>query len=164
VTPEEEARLVARANRGDAEALAALYRAHRDWVAALAYRFTGSAEDARDVAQEAFLYLFGRLPLTLTVSLRGFLYPVVKHQAISTLRRRKPQAPLAEDLEWHGAPQEGDFARLLAELPPEQREVVRLRFGLDFALEEIADALAVPLGTVKSRLHNALKLLRSKIE
>src|SRR5262249_56057140 len=74
VSPEEddEARLVARANAGDAGALAALYRAHRGWVAALALRFTGNQADALDVLQETFLYLFRRLPLPLTTSLPPF--------------------------------------------------------------------------------------------
>jgi RNA polymerase sigma-70 factor (ECF subfamily) len=162
---EDDARLIARANVGDADALTALYRAHRDWVAALALRFTGNEADALDVVQETFLYLYGRLPLALTAPLRGFLYPVVKHQAIGVVRRRKPQAAIDENaLPWNGAADTGDFGRLVGALPPEQSEVVRLRFGLDFSLEEIAEALGVPLGTVKSRLHNALKTLRSGIE
>ncbi|HKA89668.1 MAG TPA: sigma-70 family RNA polymerase sigma factor [Haliangiales bacterium] len=166
MSPEEddEARLVARANAGDAGALAALYRAHRGWVAALALRFTGNQADALDVLQETFLYLFRRLPLALTTSLRGFLYPVVKHQSISVVRRRRPEVAVDDaSLPWHGAADAGDFTRLVAALPAEQREVVRLRFGLDLSLDEIAAALGVPLGTVKSRLHNALKTLRSQI-
>jgi RNA polymerase sigma-70 factor (ECF subfamily) len=162
---EDEARLIERANEGDAGALTAIYRAHRDWVATLALRFTGNDADALDVLQETFLYLFGRFPLQLTTTLRGFLYPVVKHQSISVARRRKPQVELDEAvLPWHGVADAGDFGRLIAALPPEQREVVRLRFGVDFSLDEIADALGVPLGTVKSRLHNAMNTLRSQIE
>ena len=49
---------------------------------------------------------------------------------------------------------------MLANLPAQQREVLMLRFVDGFNLEEIANALEIPLGTVKSRLHNALKTLR----
>jgi RNA polymerase sigma-70 factor (ECF subfamily) len=48
-------------------------------------------------------------------------------------------------------------------LPPAQREVVLLRFVDDFSLPQIAAALAIPVGTVKSRLHHALEALRERI-
>jgi len=157
----EERALVARANRGEAAALETLYRETRDWVLGLAHRLTGNPADALDVMQETFLWFFGRFPgFKLTSSLRSFLYPVVKHQAIAIARRRRHDAPAAPELGWTLPGEEhGDFHRMLAVLPAEQRDVVTLRFGLDFKLEEIAEALAIPLGTVKSRLHNALKVL-----
>jgi RNA polymerase sigma factor (sigma-70 family) len=87
---EGERELVRRANAGDGDALVALYRAERDWVVGLAQRFTGSREDALDVLQETFLYFFSRFPgFVLTSSVRGFLYPVVKHHAIDVVRRRR---------------------------------------------------------------------------
>jgi RNA polymerase sigma-70 factor (ECF subfamily) len=49
---------------------------------------------------------------------------------------------------------------VLANLPLKQREVLLLRFVDGFSLDEIADALEIPLGTVKSRLHTALNTLR----
>jgi RNA polymerase sigma-70 factor (ECF subfamily) len=69
-----------------------------------------------------------------------------------------------EELRWEPNQEAGDLERLAAALPDEQREVVRLRFALDFRLEEIADALRIPLGTVKSRLHNALRSLREEVD
>lgn len=169
----DERDLVARANRGDGDALEALYSEHRDWVTALAYRFTGSRDDALDVLQETFLYVFGKFPgFELTSSMRSFLYPVVKHKSISILRRRKKLVDLQafregrsqDELSWHPSEPGGvGLNRLVAELPEGHREVVWLRFGLDFRLEEIAQALEIPLGTVKSRLHNALKLLRTSV-
>ncbi|HTM22875.1 MAG TPA: RNA polymerase sigma factor [Kofleriaceae bacterium] len=164
---DRERELVDRANGGDRRALEALYAEHRDWVTALAYRFTGSADDALDVLQETYLYFFSKFPgFELRASVRGFLYPVVKHSSITVVRRRRQLVDLESrrsgeavtDLGWHGA--EGRFARLIGRLPDGQREVVQLRFALDFRLEEIAEALEIPLGTVKSRLHNALRSLR----
>jgi RNA polymerase sigma-70 factor, ECF subfamily len=168
--PEDDRTLVARANAGDSEAFTALYRGHREWVYGLALRFTGNRDDALDVLQESFDTLFGRFPgFALTASIRAYLYPVVRHTAISLLRKRRRIVPLdAETLRaaepslgWEpAAPSELD--RMIGALPEEQREVVRLRFGLDLKLEEIAGALGVPVGTVKSRLHNALGALRER--
>jgi RNA polymerase sigma-70 factor (ECF subfamily) len=164
---DRERELVDRANAGDRRALESLYGDHRDWVTALAHRFTGSADDALDVLQETYLYFFSKFPgFELRASIRGFLYPVVKHSSITVVRRRRQLVDLdshragepVTDIGWHGA--EGRFARLVGKLPDGQREVVQLRFALDFRLEEIAEALEIPLGTVKSRLHNALRSLR----
>lgn len=159
-----EQALVARANRGDGRALEDLYRLHRDWVYGLAQRLTGNRADALDVLQETFLWLYGRFPgLTLTASLRSFLYPAVKHRALDVIRRRRRQVAGEPELGFVlPGEEQGDLERLVAGLPEGEKEVVRLRFVLDLKLEEIADALAIPLGTVKSRLHNALKALRSE--
>ncbi|MBN2360124.1 MAG: RNA polymerase sigma factor [Deltaproteobacteria bacterium] len=169
MAPSDERELVARANQGDAAAFEELYRRHRDWVVGLAWRFVGNRDDALDVLQETFAALFDRFPgFALTSSLRGYLYPVVKHRCISLLRKRRrvvaideartARGDLAGELAWQPDPP-GEFAEIISALPAEQREVVRLRFALDLKLEEIAQALAIPTGTVKSRLHNALKVL-----
>jgi RNA polymerase sigma-70 factor, ECF subfamily len=170
-TPREDDRdLVARANAGDAAAFTALYRAHREWVYGLALRLVRDRDDALDVVQESFDTLFGKFPgFALASSIRAFLYPVVRHTAISTLRKKRRIVPLdaagmraeAPALGWDPETP-SDFDRAIAGLPEEQRLVVRLRFGLDLKLEEIAEALGVPVGTVKSRLHNALQALRAE--
>jgi len=162
-----ELSLVARANQGEEAALVELYRAHRDWVVALATKLTGSREDALDVLQETFAYLFGKF---LTCNLRGFLFPVVRNLSISLIRKRARVVELdqareeaAGRLTWLPEPV-SDIERMVAGLPEGQRQVVLLRFALGFRLEEIAESLDLPLGTVKSRLHNALKTLRSSHE
>lgn len=161
--------LVARANQGDADAFETLYRRHRDWVVALAWRLTGSREDALDVLQETFSRLFERFPgFTLTSSLRAYLYPAVRHGCISLARRRRKVVPIAasgaEPVAEPDPPADWTpgFERLVRGLPEGQQEVLRLRFALELRLDEIAEALGLPLGTVKSRLHNALKSLASR--
>jgi RNA polymerase sigma-70 factor (ECF subfamily) len=163
VIPDEE--LLRRANGGDVEAFEALYCRYRDWVYRLAWRCTGNQPDALDVLQETFLYLLRKLPgLRLTASMTTFLYPVVKHLSLNLRRRRSAQAD--EDVLFAlpdpaAAPaSRAELAAVLTGLPPEQREVVLLRFVDDLALDEIAQALDVPPGTVKSRLHRALETLR----
>jgi len=160
--------LVELINNGDDSAFGDLYYRYRDWVARLAFRFTGNSEDALDVLQEAFIYLAAKSPaLELAGKMTTFLYPVVKNLSLAMLRKRRMS--LADDRLLDGvlAPQEipgatrAELADVLASLPHHQREVVLMRFVDDMSLEEIADALQVPLGTVKSRLHNALVALRT---
>lgn len=162
--------LVDRCNAGDEAAFEALYRGHRRWVFSLAIRFTGNREDGLDVLQETFAYLFRQFPgFRLTSTMRAFLYPVVKHCSISLVRKRRRVVDLDvvrdEGLEaglglvWEPE-HPSDFDRLIKDLPAGHREVVRLRFVLDLKLQEIADALGIPLGTVKSRLHTALEAMR----
>ncbi len=154
-----------RATGGDPDAFETLYRRYRDWVHRLAWRCTGNEQDALDVLQETFIYLLQKLPgLQLTASMTTFLYPVVKHLSLNLRRRRHPQSD-EEILLTIPAPTEpsaprAELAAALAALSAEQREVVLMRFLDDMSLDEIALALDVATGTIKSRLHRALETLR----
>ena len=158
--------LVASANAGDADAFEELYYRYRDWVYRLARRFTGDRNDALDVLQEVFGYLLGKFPgFELTASMTTFLYPVVKHTAYTVRRKNRrfesdedgmTEIPAGKVRETSRA----ELAEVLVSLADEQREVLLMRFVDDMSLKEIAAALKIPLGTVKSRLHHALKKLR----
>ena len=160
--------LIAAMNRGDDRAFEVLYFRYRDWVTSLAYRFTGDENLALDVLQETFLYFLKKFPgFALTAQFKTFLYPAVKNLSIAARRRterhQSTEGELA-DLENEPAADaradSGDLAIVLASLSAEQREVLQLRFVDGLSLAEIADAMEIPLGTVKSRLHNALTSLR----
>jgi RNA polymerase sigma-70 factor, ECF subfamily len=165
VIPDEE--LLQRANDGDPGAFEALYRRYRDRVHRLAWRFTGNPQDALDVLQETFLYLLKKLPgLRLTASMTTFLYPVVKHLSLNLRRRRGGIEADEEILAAIPDPSvpptpRAELAAALAGLSPEQREVVLMRFVDDMSLDEIAEALNIPTGTIKSRLHRAMEILRN---
>src|ERR1035441_4929873 len=129
--------LVAAINSGDAAAFEVLYFRHRDWVAGLAYRFTGDSDAALDVMQETFLYLLRKFPeFRLTANLKTFLYPAVRHLAIAARHktaRYQATAAEMEQLELAPAPPVAgagtdDLQIVLAALPEEQREVLLLRF------------------------------------
>lgn len=161
--------LVAAINSGDADAFETLYSRHRDWVAALAYRFTGDSDASLDVLQETFLYFLRKFPgFKLTANLKTFLYPAVRHLSLAARSKAaRYQATAAElDLLEHApAPSAtgsdvADLQIVLTALPEEQREVLLLRFVDGLSLAEVAQAMHIPLGTVKSRLHNALQTLR----
>lgn len=162
--------LVGALNAGDASAFDGLYYRHRDWVVRLAQRLTDNSDDALDVLQETFSYLFRKFPgFVLTASMTTFLYPVVKNLSIAARRKRARTAQFPDDSSMGDPPapqsvnydkQREDLSAVLACLPEGQREVLLMRFVDAMSLLEIAEALGVPEGTVKSRLHNAIATLR----
>jgi RNA polymerase sigma-70 factor, ECF subfamily len=161
--------LVAAINDGDAAAFEVLYHRHRDWVVGLAFRLTGDNDAALDVLQETFLYVLRKFPgFRLTANFKTFLYPAVRNLSIAARRKAsRYQATETEldQLEQAAAPPASsaaadDLQFVLAALPEEQREVLLLRFVDGLSLAEVAGAMDIPLGTVKSRLHNALQTLR----
>lgn len=164
---EPDADLVDRANQGDATAFDGLYRRHRDWVVSVAMRLGADRDDALDILQETFAHLFDQFPgFTLTSQLRTYLYPAVKHRWLDIQRRRRTRVRLIRLISPPppGPPPDSDRVdggRLLATLTAEQREVALLRFVDDLPLGEIAAALDVPVGTVKSRLHAAIAAMRA---
>ncbi|MEO0424437.1 MAG: sigma-70 family RNA polymerase sigma factor [Pseudomonadota bacterium] len=146
-----------------------LYRRHRQFVLRVALRYAGDHQLALDAMQDTFMWLLGRFPpdgpgITLTAKLTTLLYPVARSKAVDARRRFDPPTsaePLDTAVE-QVAPEEraADLHEVLARLPEERREVLVLRFVEDFSLQDIAAALAIPLGTVKSRIHLAVKALR----
>lgn len=170
----DEDKIVQRARRGDAAAFEALVTAYRDRVYRLALRLCGNEADADEAAQEAFLAAWRGLP-----NFRGesrfstWLYQLVNHAAIDLLRREKRRV-VAGDINEVDTPdtapspqqqaerneQRQAVRRAVLALPPEQRQVVVLRFMEELSYEEIGAALHLPTGTVKSRLNRAKTALR----
>lgn len=175
--PRSDRELVRVCNEGNAadaaRAFESIYRRHKDYVVRVALRFVRDRDMALDVLQETFSYLLRKFPpsgdgLVLTAQMTTFLYPVAKNNAL-TLMRRADRFPASETLQPddlpEGTPAEpGDIVRVLRELSSERREVILLRFVDDLSLEEIAGVLQIPLGTVKSRLHLAIRQLRESPE
>jgi RNA polymerase sigma-70 factor (ECF subfamily) len=162
-----DGQLIDAANAGDISSLATLYFRYRDWVVNLAFHFIADRELALDVLQDTFLYFSKKFPgFQLTCQMKSFLYPVVKNLSLNSrnkARRYQPGEELFAEIE---AAQPGnetaeDLRLAISALPEAHREVVILRFLEEMTLAEIADAVEVPIGTVKSRLHNALEMLRA---
>lgn len=178
VDPRSDDELIAAANRSGAEGYAAfeqLYLRHRDWVTNLALRFTHDRDLAADVTQEVFLYFLRKFPgFTLTARLTTFLYPAVKNVALAHRQKSlrftgnddalaaAPAATGNDDAPGEGgeAPARAELRAVMESISEGHREVLLLRFVDDLSLQEIAEALGLPLGTVKSRMHNALAILR----
>lgn len=171
--PRSDEALVRLCNEGSAaeaaRAFEALYRRHKPYVIRVALRFVPDPDAALDVLQETFSYLLCKFPpsgegLALSVPMTTFLYPVAKHCAL-TLSRKAHRFPAddargPDDLAGEPPGDDADVAALLHGLSAERREVILLRFVDGMSLEDIAAALKIPLGTVKSRLHLAICQLR----
>lgn len=168
-----------RAQRGDRVAWRALVEHHQPAVFALLGRLLGGGRRAQveDLAQETFLAVFRQLagfsPLG-AARLSTWILTIASRRAIDELRRRPASAVAAEDIA--AAPEatrpDDSLARRrlaraidrgLAELSPEYRAAFVLRelHGLDYA--EIARALEIDAGTVKSRLSRARAALRTAL-
>lgn len=152
---------------------------HQDLVFGLARRMTGNAQDAEDLAQEAFLRAYRALTgyeksRIRDLRLRGWLARITLNLGRN---RARDQGPATSDLDAAIEPADAardrpesvaerrDAARywrgLLAELPPRFRHAVELRHVEGLSYGELAEALDRPVGTVKSDVHRGTRLLRA---
>ena len=164
----DEAELVAACADGRPEAFRELLARHRRSVLTLAYHMLGNAEDAEDVAQEAFVRVFQAIPrFRQQAAFTTWLYRIVTNLCLGRQRRRRPVVEL-EALAEPSAPDspsqqvtEGLAARqVLAQMPAQLRAILVLREQEELSYEEIAKALALPVGTVRSRLSKARACFR----
>jgi RNA polymerase sigma-70 factor (ECF subfamily) len=141
-------------------------------VFALALRITRSREDARDVAQEAFVRAWLALPRFRGESSFGtWMHRIVARRAVDravTLQSRRSREAAVEDFDQlpaaGGGPRDAALAmrleRLMAGLSPAQRAAVTLFYWEDRPVEEIAGMLDMPENTVKTHLSRARAALR----
>lgn len=173
--------LVDRINGGGPDAGAAfgeLYERHKGWALNVARRMTPNEAAAGDVVQDSFVSLLRQFPgFELTAGLRTYLYAVIRNRARDQ-RRKDSKLRLVGDLGdsvggGGGSLQAGEAADggehgermdalrvAMGALSETQREVLILRIVDGFSVAEVARALEIPEGTVKSRLHHAIKALR----
>lgn len=157
----------------------AILAGHQEAVFRLAYLLVGDADEAQDVAQEAFIRAyqsFGRFDQGRP--LRPWLLRIAANLArnrrralgryVAALQRafRAEPRPAAAPVEALSAAQmqAEELWQAVRRLAPADQEVVYLRFFLELSEAELAAALGVAPGTVKSRLHRALKRLRAVVE
>ena len=181
---DDELRELARRMKGeDPDAFAALYRRTCDDVYRIAALLIGRESEAADIVHDVYI----ELPAALrryddARAFRPWLNGIVARQVRLWRRRRWRRQRLADRLRTltagaargqgtgfaapadHTAAGPLDLADAVQTLPPKSREVVILRYYCDCSLDEIAAALGIPLGTVKSRLHAALRTLRTQFE
>lgn len=176
--------IVERALTGDAEAFGEIVRRWERRIFALTFGMLGREEDARDATQETFLAAFR--------SLRGFrgeakvsswLHRIAVNQCITRQRRAKVRNEAALDDEAEndahsfatpleisparvveGRERSDAVRRAVNSLPVELRQVIVMKEFEELTFREIADALDLPLSTVKSRLYTALGQLQMRLE
>lgn len=172
MTPNDEARLIAAARKGDSRAFAALVDAHQQAVRGFLRRFTGHWADSDDVAQEAFVTAWrkldrfeGRSSFRSWVS--GVAFRIARDAKRAHGRANVRDADwLAQQDEASEAPIEDRIAldRAMAQLPEEQRAAVALCLGEGFSHSEAAAILKLPLGTVKSHVARGRERLLRALE
>jgi RNA polymerase sigma-70 factor (ECF subfamily) len=179
VIPAEEAALVERAKAGDVNAFAELVRISQAEVYTLAYRLTGNEDDARDVAQDAYLRAFKALKrFRGDARFSTWMYRITANCASSHLSRRSKSShdELSDDDAMADERPESNpegmaeagalrdrMTSALAELPAPLRAVVVLRDVYDLPHEAIASELGITEAAAKVRLHRARRKLRERL-
>lgn len=176
--------IVERALTGDAEAFGEIVRRWERRIFALTYGMLGREEDAREATQDTFLAAFRNLRgFRGEAKVSSWLHRIAVNQCISRQRRSKVRSESALDDE---EPRDANsFAtplslsparvaegrqttvavrRAINSLPLELRQVVMMKEFEELTFREIADALGLPLSTVKSRLYTALKQLQMRLQ
>lgn len=132
----------------------------------VAYRILGDREEARDITQETLARAFGRWS-HVEGHASGWVVRVATNLALDRTRRtsRPPARPPARvPADPALAAERTDLVRGLQALPRRQREVVALRYLADLPEVEVARALGLKLGTVKSHAHRGLAALRTTLD
>ena len=169
-----------RCRQGDELAWEALVRAFQSRVYGISFHYLGDAEDARDIAQEVFVRVYGHLHRCKGADMfLPWLIRLSRNACIDHLRRRRtrpmPSGTSVDDMSGLPAPGPGPeeswaadtrarlLYRALRRLTALNREVIILREIHGLALEEIASLLRIPLGTVKSRINRARLELAQRV-
>ena len=165
---DDDLALVRQSLAGRTEAFGALVTRYQRVMYTVAVRMLGNSEDAQDATQDAFIKAFQRLT-TFDTSHRfySWMYRILINECLNLNRGRHPEEPLG--IEAAGGPSPFDTTvagqlrtqihTALLRLTPEYRTVVVLRHFAGQSYEEIAETLAIPEKTVKSRLYTARQQL-----
>jgi RNA polymerase sigma-70 factor (ECF subfamily) len=178
--PEDDAGLFARAQRGDVDAYEEIVQRYQQLAFRTAYVITGSAADAEEAAQDAFVKAYRAIgTFRAGAEPRPWLLRIVANEARNRLRsagrRHQLELRLAEGFRQGDAAPSPEAAAVAAEerrrlldsvnaLDENDRLVIASRYLLELNGEETAAALGIPEGTVKSRLSRALSRLRERVE
>ncbi len=152
-------------------------RRHGRKIYNFAYRLAGNPDDAADLSQEVLLRVRRGLASYQPGSFDGWLWRITRNAFLDGVRKRqrRPTVPLPDDDRSLGtaspSPDEvlasirlgEDVQAALLKLPYDFREAVVLCDVVGLTYEEIAEAVDVPVGTVRSRIHRGRKLLREQL-
>jgi RNA polymerase sigma-70 factor (ECF subfamily) len=173
-----DTQLIARAQRGDEEAFAALFEAHKRRVYSLCLRMTGNVAEAEDLTQEAFLQLFRKISTFRGESaFSTWLHRLAVNVVLMHLRKKGlSQISLDEKENSQGDSVKRDYGdddrrlvgsidritltRAIEELPPGYRSVFILHDVEGYEHNEIAEIMNCSIGNSKSQLHKARLKLR----
>jgi len=183
---EDDRELIAQARKGDERAYHALLSKYERAVYNICFKMVRNHEEARDLAQEAFMKVFSMLDrYDPSFAFSNWLLKITSNLCIDSMRKRRVATlPMDEPIRSakgeierqypspHDSPDkvllEKERMKLLAEaiesLPPHYKIMIVLRHQEDLSYEEIARVLELPLGTVKARIHRAREMLKGLLE
>lgn len=172
-----EAELIARCKGGDQQAFRELVDQYKDLVFAIVSRSTVDRSRVEDLAQEVFLKIHRGLPYFRgEAKLTTWIFRIVLNLLSQESQKRTAarEVPLDPDVPSH-QPRTDDRAardlelrdrleKAMARLPPNYRLLIAGHYLQDVKYEDLAEALDMPLGTVKTHLHRAKQQLRALLE
>ena len=174
-----ESELVQRCRAGDEAAFAELVDRYKDLVFGLIFRLVEDRQQAEDLAQETFLRVHRGLPYFRgEASLSTWIYRIVVNLCTQSRGRRHGELSLDEtdaagrprlepgraDRSFSDVELRDRLRKAMAQLPPKYRVLVAAHYLDGIQYESLAEALDLPLGTVKTHLHRAKRRLRGILE
>jgi len=162
------------ASAADLDAFGELIRRHQDFVYGAALRIVRNPVVAQDLAQEAFVRAHRALPgFRGQAQVRSWLYRIATNLALNTVQRRKeypaetlPETPSRSDPASDAVNEalREDLEEAIAELPDKLKRPLVLREFDGLSYQEIADALGLPINTVRTRILRGRRALRERME
>ncbi|MEK3732479.1 MULTISPECIES: RNA polymerase sigma factor [unclassified Paenibacillus] len=156
-----------------------LFDAYNKDVYRTCYYMLRNAQDAEDLCHDVFVTVF-RQDWRNVGHIRAWIMRITMNHCLNLLRRNQTQREKQSQVEWlheqtAAAVKSVDtvvleraaaaeWEHLLRQLPDKLMSVITLRYIGELSISEIAETLNIPVGTVKSRIHKALKIMRKKLE
>jgi RNA polymerase sigma factor (sigma-70 family) len=173
---DEEQAVVARMVAGDRQALAELYARHERSLRAYLHLLQPDPDLVEELLQDTLLAAWtGAQTYAGTASVQGWLFGIARRRARDALRRRSlrlvdagvledvPSADLNPEEVLLAEAERNELTTAIAGLPLIHREVLMLTFVHELSYQDLAEVLAIPIGTVKSRLSHAKQAVRTQL-
>ncbi|WP_340084828.1 RNA polymerase sigma factor [Siminovitchia sp. FSL H7-0308] len=155
---------------GRVETIESIYQVYRDPLYRFVYRYSGDQQLSIDIVQDIFEKLIKKQQYSPEKGrFKTYLFQIAYNTMITKLKRRQKlrtllpflasERPTAISIE-----EKMSVQKAVQRLPEEQRAVILLTYYHDLSQKEIATILEVPVGTVKSRIHHAIKKLKEELE
>lgn len=169
----DDSLLVSRAQQGDVGSFERLVHVHAGAIFSFLYRFLPNPQDVQDLTQIVFLKAFQNLSQFdgSKGKFRSWLFRMAATSSLDELKKRESEsvrenvaAEIQKESQRHKTAEDRmvieSVKQAISALTSIERQVILLFYYHDLSYQEIADTLDIPLGTVKSRMHNAIARMR----
>lgn len=174
-TDQEDHALFLLIKKKDKQAFTVIYQKYHTYLYSLALRYLKNKELAEDTVQHVFVKLWDKSEdIKIEINLKNFLYTMTKNHILNLFRDNKEHISLSYADAQREVEGENDFFKLIDEvqmsdilragiekLPPQKRDVCKLKLEGDISNQEIADRMGISVHTVKSHYQESIKMLRT---